>query len=83
MVDVSRAAANAVRQFWQSRDAQSRKQAAGGKRDQGARGAVTGAAREPINCDGFVPVPDLTSPRSLLPYGHGYCCTAFCSPEGA
>jgi hypothetical protein len=40
----------AVRQFWQTRDSQARKQGAAGRKDQGARSAVTGGAQ----MDGFI-----------------------------
>jgi hypothetical protein len=43
---------NAVRQFWQTRDEQSNRQAGTGRRDQGSRGSVTGGKQ----MDGFVAV---------------------------
>lgn len=42
--------AAAVRQFWRVRDAQARKQDSSGRKDQGARGSVTGGAQ----MDGFI-----------------------------
>lgn len=42
--------ANAVRQFWETREGQSKKQQDAGRSDQGARGAVTGGKQ----MDGFV-----------------------------
>jgi hypothetical protein len=42
--------AEAVRTFWATRDRQARRQGAGGRKDQGARSAVTGGAQ----MDGFI-----------------------------
>ena len=48
--DVGKRVAKAVRQFWRIRQQQARKQGVAGRKDQGARSAVTGGAQ----MDGFV-----------------------------
>ncbi len=48
--DLSRKVRVAIRHFWKIRKSQSKKQKTSGKKDQGARGAVTGGAQ----LDGFI-----------------------------
>jgi len=71
MEDFKKEVQAAVKQFWRTRDAQSRKQGGRtGRRDQGARSAVTGGAQ----MDGFVQLV-----RSLLIEGGIPDPTVFCS----
>ena len=50
MTNIEKRVARAIRYFWRTRSAQQKKQAGSGKKDQGARGAVTGGSQ----LDGFI-----------------------------
>ncbi len=62
MIDLEKRVASAVQHFWFTREQQTNKQVEEGRRDQGARGAVTGGAQ----LDGFINlVADLLTERGL------------------
>lgn len=68
MRDLNHRVEQAVRRFWKTRQRQKKKQEVSGKKDQGARGAVTGGSQ----LDGFIDLVTELLVESGIPDGSVY-----------